>query len=143
MTRKILVPIDVSETELTEKVITWVEAQARIDDAEIHFLTVVPVLPYYMSLGQGMVDLPDIHQIKSRAEKKLAEIVARFSLPDDRKMVHCVEGTPRDTILEMAKNLPADLVIISSHRPDITTYLLGSNAAAVVRHAECPVLVIR
>ncbi|EHJ9016603.1 TPA: universal stress protein, partial [Salmonella enterica] len=26
---------------------------------------------------------------------------------------------------------------------DITTYLLGSNAAAVVRHAECSVLVVR
>ncbi|MBJ3817082.1 universal stress protein UspF [Shimwellia pseudoproteus] len=143
MTRKILVPIDVSETELTQKVITWVEAQSRIDDAEIHFLTVVPVLPYYMSLGQGMVDLPDIHQLKNRAEKKLTEIATQFSLPEDRKFTHCVEGAPRDTILEMAKTLPADLVIISSHRPDITTYLLGSNAAAVVRHAECPVLVIR
>ncbi|WP_179655998.1 universal stress protein, partial [Salmonella enterica] len=37
----------------------------------------------------------------------------------------------------------ADMVIIASHRPDITTYLLGSNAAAVVRHAECSVLVVR
>ncbi|ENT3205198.1 universal stress protein, partial [Salmonella enterica] len=48
-----------------------------------------------------------------------------------------------DNILEMAKKLPADMVIIASHRPDITTYLLGSNAAAVVRHAECSVLVVR
>ena len=38
---------------------------------------------------------------------------------------------------------PAELVIIASHRPDITTYLLGSNAAAVVRHADCSVLVVR
>ncbi len=35
------------------------------------------------------------------------------------------------------------MIIIASHRPDITTYLLGSNAAAVVRHAECSVLVWR
>ncbi|HDR2322894.1 TPA: universal stress protein, partial [Enterobacter roggenkampii] len=31
----------------------------------------------------------------------------------------------------------------ASHKPDISTYLLGSNAAAVVRHAKCPVLVVR
>ncbi len=42
------------------------------------------------------------------------------------------EGSPKDKILALAKSLPADLVIIASHRPDITTYSLGSNAAAVV-----------
>jgi universal stress protein F len=56
---------------------------------------------------------------------------------------HVKEGSPKDNILELAKTLPADLVIIASHRPDITTYLLGSNAAAVVRHADCSVLVVR
>ncbi|HCP2705570.1 TPA: universal stress protein, partial [Escherichia coli] len=53
------------------------------------------------------------------------------------------EGSPKDRILEMAKKIPAHMIIIASHRPDITTYLLGSNAAAVVRHAECSVLVVR
>ncbi|MGQ7113147.1 universal stress protein, partial [Escherichia sp. TWPC-MK] len=55
-------------------------------------------------------------------------------------------GEPSSTwtcTLEMAKKIPAHMIIIASHRPDITTYLLGSNAAAVVRHAECSVLVVR
>ena len=51
--------------------------------------------------------------------------------------------SPKDRILELAKKIPAHMIIIASHRPDITTYLLGSNAAAVVRHAECSVLVVR
>ncbi|HIH8554105.1 TPA: universal stress protein, partial [Salmonella enterica] len=67
----------------------------------------------------------------------------KFNLPVDRVQAHVAEGSPKDKILEMAKKLPADMVIIASHRPDITTYLLGSNAAAVVRHAECSVLVVR
>ncbi|MBP8076814.1 MAG: universal stress protein, partial [Escherichia sp.] len=57
--------------------------------------------------------------------------------------VHVEEGSPKDRILELAKKIPAHMIIIASHRPDITTYLLGSNAAAVVRHAECSVLVVR
>ena len=37
----------------------------------------------------------------------------------------------------------ADLIIIGSHRPAMSTYLLGSNATTVVRHAGCSVLVVR
>lgn len=53
MNRMILVPIDISDTELTDRVIKHVEAEARIDDAEVHFLTVIPSLPYYASLGMA------------------------------------------------------------------------------------------
>ena len=125
MNRMILVPIDISDTELTDRVIKHVEAEARIDDAEVHFLTVIP------------------SDLKAESESRLKEIVKKFTIPEDRVHLHVSEGSPKDKILAMAKSLPADLVIISSHRPDITTYLLGSNAAAVVRHAECSVLVVR
>lgn len=37
MNRTILVPIDISDSELTQRVISHVEAEAKIDDAEVHF----------------------------------------------------------------------------------------------------------
>ena len=46
-------------------------------------------------------------------------------------------------IVELAKEMDADLVVMVSHRPELKDFLLGPNAARVVRHAECPVLVIR
>ena len=49
MNRTILVPIDISDSELTQRVIAHVEAEAKIDDAQVHFLTVIPSLPYYAS----------------------------------------------------------------------------------------------
>lgn len=144
MNRVILVPIDISDTELTDRVIKHVEAEARIDDAEVHFLTVIPSLPYYASLGMAYTaELPAMDDLKAESESRLKEIVKKFTIPEDRIHLHISEGSPKDKILTIAKSLPADLVIISSHRPDITTYLLGSNAAAVVRHAECSVLVVR
>ena len=81
--------------------------------------------------------------LKAEAKSQLEEIIKKFNIPRDRVHIHVAEGAPKDKILEIAKKLPADMVIIASHRPDITTYLLGSNAAAVVRHAECSVLVVR
>ena len=38
---------------------------------------------------------------------------------------------------------PYDLIIIGSRRPSVKTYLLGSNAAAIVRHANISVMVVR
>jgi Universal stress protein UspA and related nucleotide-binding proteins len=144
MTKKILVPIDILETELTQQVIKQVEAQARLDDAEVHFLTVIPLYPYYATLGARYVaDLPVMDNLETDTMKKLDNIVKQFSLPEDRVFQHFAEGAPKDKILEQAKALSADMIVISSHRPDFTTYLLGSTAAAVVRHAECSVLVIR
>ncbi|HCR1102569.1 TPA: universal stress protein UspF [Klebsiella aerogenes] len=144
MSRMILVPIDISDKEFTQRVIRHVESEARVDDAQVHFLTVIPSLPYYASLGMAYTaELPAMDELRAESEAQLRELAKGFAIPEDRMYFHVAEGSPKDKILALAKSLPADLVIIASHRPDITTYLLGSNAAAVVRHAECSVLVVR
>ncbi|HCO7573215.1 universal stress protein UspF [Escherichia fergusonii] len=144
MSRTILVPIDISDSELAQRVISHVENEAKIDDAQVHFLTVIPSLPYYASLGLAYsAELPAMDDLKAEGKSQLEDIIQKFNIPTDRIHIHVAEGAPKDKILELAKTLPADLIIIASHRPDITTYLLGSNAAAVVRHAECSVLVVR
>lgn len=51
MNRTILVPIDISDSELTQRVIAHVEAEAKIDDAKVHFLTVIPSLPITLHWG--------------------------------------------------------------------------------------------
>ena len=87
--------------------------------------------------------MPKLKDFQHAALLKLDEIVKQFKIPGEKIQTHVVSGTPKDQILNLAKVIDADLIIIASHRPDITTYLLGSNAAAVVRHASCPVLVVR
>ena len=52
-------------------------------------------------------------------------------------------GHPYKTILEVAEELSAELIIIASHQPEHHNYFLGSTAAKVVRHATCSVLVVR
>ncbi len=46
-------------------------------------------------------------------------------------------------LTELAKELDADVVVIGSRNPSISTHLLGSNASSVIRHANLPVLVVR
>lgn len=53
-------------------------------------------------------------------------------------------GKPAHEILTVAKEWRADVIVLGSHgRHGIPRVLLGSVAEAVMRHAECPVLVIR
>lgn len=108
MNRTILVPIDISDSELTQRVISHVEAEAKIDDAEVHFLTVIPSLPYYASLGLAYsAELPAMDDLKAEAKSQLEEIIKKFKLPTDRVHVHVEEGSPKDRILELAKKIPA------------------------------------
>lgn len=96
MNRMILVPIDISDTELTDRVIKHVEAEARIDDAEVHFLTVIPSLPYYASLGMAYTaELPAMDDLKAESESRLKEIVKKFTIPEDRIHFHVSEGSPK------------------------------------------------
>ena len=58
MYRSILVPIDISETDLTRHVVPQVQAHAKT--AKVHFLAVIPTVPFYASLGLAYsTEFPD------------------------------------------------------------------------------------
>ncbi len=70
----------------------------------------------------------------------LKEVAA--TLGDDLQ-TRVVKGHAGRSILTEAESMGADLVIISSHQPGLADYFLGSTASHVVRHCQCPVLVLR
>lgn len=53
------------------------------------------------------------------------------------------QGPVHREIIAAAEKVGADLIVMASHKPTITDYLLGANAAHVVRHAGCSVMVVR
>jgi len=46
-------------------------------------------------------------------------------------------------ILGAAGTLDVDLIVLLAHRPGLSDYLLGSNAARIARHARRSVLLVR
>lgn len=107
MNRTILVPIDISDSELTQRVISHVEAEAKIDDAEVHFLTVIPSLPYYASLGLAYsAELPAMDDLKAEAKSQLEEIIKKFKLPTDRVHVHVEEARPKTAFWKWRRRSP-------------------------------------
>jgi len=45
--------------------------------------------------------------------------------------------------LRLAGQVGVDLIVMGSHRSNMEDYLLGPNAAHVVSHGNCSVLVVR
>jgi nucleotide-binding universal stress UspA family protein len=56
---------------------------------------------------------------------------------------HVLHGRVYDEIIVAANRLGTDVIVIGSHRPELSDYLLGPNAARVVRHAKQSVFVVR
>jgi nucleotide-binding universal stress UspA family protein len=87
----------------------------------------------------------EVQQRKS-AEEALAVLVGETGLAPPRISATVRQGGIYQEILEEANDMPADLIVMTSHRParhGVRTYFLGSNAGHVVRYAHCSVLVVR
>lgn len=141
MYQRILVPIDLNEKSSWERALPPAIDLARTHRARLHLLSVVP------DFGMAIVGqyFPADFEAKAREEsRRRLEEVARRSIPDGLAFeVHVAEGNIYREILALAEKLPADLVVMTSHRPGLQDYLIGPNAARVVRHAHCSVLVLR
>lgn len=142
MYQSILVPIDIVEKALTKKVLPHVEYLANLSNARVKLFHVLPVASAIVNAYSfGFDEFKDKATIQ--AEKWLEEVSNTIGLSKDRLSYSIAFGNPRDEILAIADELMPDLIILGSRRPNISTHLLGSNAAAVVRYAKTAVLVIR
>jgi nucleotide-binding universal stress UspA family protein len=104
---------------------------------------IVPTVGY-----SGMTEplpIADIsEQLEDSAERelpKLAECEECAGLDIEEVIVH---GEAASEIVRVAKERGVDLIVVSSHgRTGLGRILFGSTAEAVVRHASCPVLVVK
>ena len=136
MYNMILVPIELSHKHSGINAIKIAKKLVN-DGGKIFLVNIVDDIPTYMEteLLLGYRD-----DSKRLALEKLTEIALNEGIGSN---VEIRTGHPANEILEAAESYKVDLIIIASHRPGLADYFLGSTAARVVRHAQCPVLVDR
>jgi nucleotide-binding universal stress UspA family protein len=141
MYRNVLVPIDLSDAHSWRKALPTAVALCQTFQARLHAIAVVP------EFGMPMVGqfFPEGYEDKLRqqAARQLKALVAE-QVPDEvptRRII--AEGKIYREILKAAQTIKADLIVMGSHHPELKDYLLGPNAARVVRHADCSVMVVR
>ena len=81
-------------------------------------------------------------QQRGSAEEALALVCKDSGLGEKCSSV-VRQGGIYHEVLEEAKTFGCDIIVMSSHRPAMKTYFLGSNAGHMVRYAKCSVLVVR
>jgi nucleotide-binding universal stress UspA family protein len=76
--------------------------------------------------------------------KKLVNDFRQRLTPQSAALEFIPVGGPATEIVKAAKEWPADVIVIGSHgRVGVQRALLGSVAEGVMRHAPCPVMVVR
>ena len=139
--KRILVPIDFSEC--AKKALRYAIPLAKEHEAAITLLYVVP--PSYEVGEYGGFDYACLQAAaQAGSERELAALTVdevRGEVPVET-LVRA--GSPAFEVIEAAKSLPADLIVISTHgRTGLKHMLLGSVTEHVVCRAPCPVLVVR
>jgi len=140
MYNKILVPVDLADTDLAKPAINTAVEMARNSNGSVRLVNVLAMTP--VMLAEYVPPDFDVQQRKS-AEEALTIIARECGLDGGRVSSTVRQGGIYHEVLEEAKGFNADLIVMSSHRPAMRTYFLGSNAGHVVRYAKCSVLVVR
>jgi nucleotide-binding universal stress UspA family protein len=152
MARRILIPLDGSQ--LAEQVLPHVKALVECRGAEIHLLSVAPVIdnvaasvmlyPLYVYREQ----LADEDAERKRIETELTNYLRGVAsgLEQAGAQVKCAVrfGSPADEILSYASEHKIELIAMCTHgRSGLARWAYGSVADRVLRVSTCPVLLVR
>jgi nucleotide-binding universal stress UspA family protein len=143
--QRIVAPTDFSRhSELSLE--AAVELATRFD-AELHVLHIVVPQIYQSEMPEMMMPpVADLTEDMLAAARRRME-TWRQGLPADLNLdTHVIESTRKEdiAICAFAEAQAADLIVIGSHgHTGLMHMLLGSTAEHVVRHAHCPVLVVK
>jgi nucleotide-binding universal stress UspA family protein len=111
-------------------------------NSELHVVTVAPGYPSYDVRNPEIVE-----QLREQAEKILEDQVKKIEQAGGKvvqKHLRIAERYRADQIVQVAEEVGAGLIVMGSRgRGGVRRALLGSVSDSVVRHAHCPVLVVR
>jgi nucleotide-binding universal stress UspA family protein len=131
MYKHILVPVDLGDTPAAAKAVSVARHIARRDGSRISVIGVVPAWPDDLA-AEPRDYQPDL-------DAYIDTIREGCDIEGKVKAGGSISGR----IIETVEEKRIDLVVMASHGPRVTDYLIGSNAAHVVLHSPCSVLVVR
>lgn len=139
---KILIPIDFSED--SERAIELALRVATRGHTTIELLHIVEKQVYAPDLSLTEPVVPIVEQVQERALGAL-ERLAKRTIPGDMARSLRVEiGHASKTIVEIADEEGADLIVMGTlGLTGVRHLLVGSTTEKVIRHADCPVLTVR
>ncbi len=143
MNNSVLCAVDISNPDDEGEVVKKAAQLAALESAQLDVITVVP------DFGMSVVGtfFEDGHQDKAleAAKAALNKLVSEaLGSEQNERVRHIVAtGSAYAEILNAAKMAGSSLIVVGAHKSDLKDFLLGPNAARVVRHSTCSVHVVR
>jgi len=122
-----------------ERTLNHAKSIAATHNAELHLVHFVEPLPA-TAFSYAGTTLVDEKRLKS-AREKLAIAVKTLGIPAAQAYLN--EALPKAGIVNLAKKLNIDLIIVGSHGDSALAGLLRSTADAVVHHSICDILIVK
>jgi nucleotide-binding universal stress UspA family protein len=143
--KQILIPVDFSDASL--RALEYAKEFAAPFRAELILLYVVEPI-YYATPADLYATSPNlsllIDEQRRSGKAQLARLEAKLRKAKRKVRAVLKTGSPAQVIVDTAKRLKADMVIMATHgRTGLAHVVLGSVAERVVRAAHCPVLTVR
>ena len=143
--RSILLPTDFSEC--AQHALSYATFFAREAGATLICVHVIePMVPAvgYSGVAEPLPITDISEQLEDSAAHELPKIAEREDCAGLEVEEVITHGDAATEIVRVAKERGVDLIVISSHgRTGLGRILFGSTAESVVRHASCPVLVVK
>ena len=137
----VMVPVDFSK----ESILAAKFGASLAEEYKTKLYVLHVMEPVHPSLRGYIVDFEQFQQRMIAQAKEDLENVIPKAVKDRIPVEFILEiGHPSYLIVEKAKELGVDVLVIATHgRTGLSHVLLGSVAEKVIRHAPCPVFVIR
>ncbi|CAN0603295.1 unnamed protein product [Ectocarpus sp. 12 AP-2014] len=116
---------------------------AHLKNAQLDVVSIVP--DFGMSQVGSFFDKDHHDKMVEDAKEHLnALVIKALDAEQNEKTRHIIAtGRAYAEVLSVAEKSGADLIVVGAHTSDLADYLLGPNAARIVRHAKCSVYVVR
>jgi nucleotide-binding universal stress UspA family protein len=141
MFSRILVPVDVHEPDVAHEALDAALALAKAFAGELRLVHVaMPILlaSPMAAIPQSVYDTVGVFE-----NSELERLAAKIDIASERITTVVRIGGVYPELLAEAAEWGADLIVVGAHRRSMASFLLGSTAAAVSRHAACTVMIVR
>jgi universal stress protein A len=137
--QRILAAVDLGEH--SELVLGRAKAVAGVTGAQLKLMHVVEYVPVE-PMGEALLPAVSIEEeLVAGARARLAELAAATGLGGVER--HVIAGTIKSELLRMAREWPADLVVLGSRERHGLALIINQTEDAVLHAAPCDVLAVR
>ena len=141
MYKDILLPIDLDQESSWRKALPLAVELGKSFSARLHIMTVVPDYQFHYVSQYFPAGYEE--KMIAAAEERLRDFATEHVAEDVQVQLIVAHGSIYRQVAKAAEDIGADLIIMASHTPGASDFLIGPNAEKVLHHFKRSVLIVR